>query len=452
MKTNWQTKKLGEVCEIKPPKKEARDRLNDDDLVSFVPMEDLGILTKDFVAIKERPLKEVSGSYTYFSDNDVLLAKITPCFENGKIGIARNLKNGIGFGSSEYIVFRSRGEVIPDYLYYYLARDRFRQDGEKVMTGAVGHKRVPKDFIENQEIPYPKPLPEQQRIVAILDEAFAAIATAKENAEKNLQNAHELFQSVLSQAVIGELTKEWREEQGEEKTKSDTDLKEIHLRIKGREKKTSRSEETTGHGTITKALPKEWQFTSIESLFNLIDYRGKNPPRTKNGRRLITAKNIKMGYLSDEPITFVSEETYRKWMVRGFPKPDDIFFVTEGHTMGFVALNTRNDDFALAQRTITLQPIVSFSTKYFFYFMMSFYFQSLVKLNATGAAAVGMKASKFRSLPLPFPSFVEQQRIVAKLDALSDEAKKLEAIYRQKLADLDELKKSVLEKAFSGDI
>lgn len=105
MKTNWQIKKLGEVCEIKPPKKEARDRLNDDDIVSFVPMEDLGILTKNFIATKERPLKEVSGSYTYFSDNDVLLAKITPCFENGKIGIARNLKNGIGFGSSEYIIF-----------------------------------------------------------------------------------------------------------------------------------------------------------------------------------------------------------------------------------------------------------------------------------------------------------------------------------------------------------
>jgi len=332
-----------------------------------------------------------------------------------------------------------------NFLYYLLGNLELPKLAKGVKPG------INRNEVYSIDVQIP-PLPEQQRIVAILDEAFAAIDTAKENAEKNLQNARELFQSVLSQAVIGKLTKEWREEQGEEKTKSDTDLKEIHLRIKGREKKTSRSEETTGHGTITKALPKEWQFTSIESLFNLIDYRGKNPPRTKNGRRLITAKNIKMGYLSDEPITFVSEETYRKWMVRGFPKPDDIFFVTEGHTMGFVALNTRNDDFALAQRTITLQPIVSFSTKYFFYFMMSFYFQSLVKLNATGAAAVGMKASKFRSLPLPFPSFAEQQRIVAKLDALSAETQKLEAIYQQKLADLDELKKSVLQKAFNGGL
>ena len=131
MKESWEVKRLGEVCEIKPPKKQARDRLNDDDFVSFVPMEDLGVLTKNFIATKERPLKEVCGSYTYFSDNDVLLAKITPCFENGKIGIAQNLKNGIGFGSSEYIVFRSRSELIPDYLYYFLTRDQFRQDGKK---------------------------------------------------------------------------------------------------------------------------------------------------------------------------------------------------------------------------------------------------------------------------------------------------------------------------------
>lgn len=197
MKTNWQIKKLGEVCEIKPPKKEARDRLNDDDLVSFVPMEDLGIFKKYFTAPKERKLKEVSGSYTYFSDNDVLLAKITPCFENGKIGVARNLKNGIGFGSSEYVVFRSKGQIIADYLFYFLSSDQFREGGKKRMSGAVGHKRVSREFIENYLIPLPKSLPEQQRIVGILDEAFDSIAKAKENAEKNLQNARELFESYL---------------------------------------------------------------------------------------------------------------------------------------------------------------------------------------------------------------------------------------------------------------
>ena len=449
MKNGWQKKTLANVCQIKPPKSEARERVSPDSMVSFAPMEDLGIDRKFLNPTQVKPLSSVVGSYTYFAEGDVLLAKITPCFENGKLGIAAELSNGIGFGSSEFFVFRPCASLDKEYLYYYLLRPDFRSEGAERMGGAVGQQRVQKEFIENYPIMLP-PLPEQQRIVGILDEAFEGIATAKANAETNLRHTRELFQSALSRAVIGEITEEWREEQDTEKTNADSDFKELLQRIKGRERKASRSEETAGHESITNTLPKEWQFTSIESLFNLIDYRGRNPPRSKNGRRLITAKNIKMGYLSDEPITFISEETYRKWMVRGFPKPGDIFFVTEGHTMGFVALNTRKDDFALAQRTITLQPVVPFSTKFIFYFMMSFYFQELVKLNATGAAAVGMKASKFRSLPVPFPPIDEQKTIVAKLDALLAETQCLESLYRRKLAALEELKKSLLYQAFSG--
>ncbi len=98
MREGWKTETLGNVCQIKPPKKEAKQKLADTDLVSFVPMNDLGERRKDLSLKAEKPLNEVTGSYTYFSDNDVLLAKITPCFENGKLGIARNLTNGVGFG------------------------------------------------------------------------------------------------------------------------------------------------------------------------------------------------------------------------------------------------------------------------------------------------------------------------------------------------------------------
>ena len=91
MKTGWQTQTLAEVCQIKPPKAEARRTLAETDLVSFVPMEDLGIDQKILVPTQTKPLADVAGSYTYFADGDVLLAKITPCFENGKLGIAADL-------------------------------------------------------------------------------------------------------------------------------------------------------------------------------------------------------------------------------------------------------------------------------------------------------------------------------------------------------------------------
>lgn len=186
------TAELGDVCEFKPSKRLARNGLSENDPVSFVPMNDLGIHRKYLTAGDERPLSEVAGSYTYFGEGDVLLAKITPCFENGKLGIARGLTNGIGFGSSEFTVIRPGPDVLAEYVYYFLDRNEVRERGAKVMTGAVGHKRVPQEFVETLEIPLP-PLEEQRRIVAVLDEAFGAIATATTNAEKNLANAEELL-------------------------------------------------------------------------------------------------------------------------------------------------------------------------------------------------------------------------------------------------------------------
>jgi type I restriction enzyme S subunit len=201
----WVEKKLGDICETKPQKKEARDLLNDNDFVTFLPMEDLGIQIKEILPIKEKTLKEVSGSYTYFANGDVLLAKITPCFENGKIGIANNLKNGIGFVSSEYIVFRSKGEVEPELIYYFLSRKSFRLEGKLLMTGAVGHKRVSKDWIENYLLPFPKNSKDQQQIVQRLDALSAETSKLESKYKAKLDRLEELKKSMLAKAFSGEM-------------------------------------------------------------------------------------------------------------------------------------------------------------------------------------------------------------------------------------------------------
>jgi len=137
MKNGWRSQTLEEVCQIKPPKGEARDRVAAEELVSFLPMEDMGIDKKFVRATQAKPLSAVMGSYTYFADGDVLLAKITPCFENGKLGIAQGLSNGIGFGSSEYIVFRPDGMLSKEWLYYYLSRETFRVEGAARMLAQL---------------------------------------------------------------------------------------------------------------------------------------------------------------------------------------------------------------------------------------------------------------------------------------------------------------------------
>jgi type I restriction enzyme S subunit len=440
MKKGWETKKLGEVCDFQggsqPPKSE------------FIYEPKKGYVRflqiRDFASDKNITYIPESKKNRYCDEDDILLGRYGASV--GKVLINKAGAYNVAVMKTipdETILFKR-------YLFFYLNTDDFQT---RLLNTASRSAQdgFSKDDIFDFPILLP-PFPEQQRIVAVLDEAFAAIAKAKANTEQNLNNVKELFNTSLSQAVIGEITKKWRKEYDLEKVNGFSELNRTLLQIRSTKRKSTRGEGTVGHESITELLPKEWGVTNIEALFNLIDYRGKNPPRSNKGYRLITAKNIKMGYLSEEPVTFISEETYKKWMVRGFPKLGDIFFVTEGHTMGFVALNTREDDFALAQRTITLQPAVPFDTKFFYYFFLSSYFQDIVKLNATGAAAVGMKGSKFRSLPLPFPSVKEQQVIVQKLDALSTEIKKLEAIYQQKINDLEELKKSILQKAFAGEL
>lgn len=192
-----QGRRLGDIVTIRPDKRELRAGVAENTPVSFVPMECLNSGRHDLSEHTTRPLNEVYGSYTYFREGDVLLAKITPCFENGKLGIARNLTNGIGFGSSEFFVIRPSEEVTADYLYYYFERQCFRDAGKQVMTGAVGHKRVPREFLESLDVPVPS-IDEQRRIVAVLDEAFEGLARARANAEANLRNTRELFDGFVA--------------------------------------------------------------------------------------------------------------------------------------------------------------------------------------------------------------------------------------------------------------
>lgn len=158
---------IGEVCVINPRKSEIGD-LAPETMVSFAPMAVLNEHRINFVADETKPLREVGASYTYFADGDVLLAKVTPCFENGKAGIARGLTNGIGFGSSEFYVLRPGERVLAQWVYHCVMHPSFRIPAVANMTGTGGLQRVPRDFVERFEIPLP-PLEVQREIVAEIE-------------------------------------------------------------------------------------------------------------------------------------------------------------------------------------------------------------------------------------------------------------------------------------------
>lgn len=194
---------LKEACIIGPKKSEIRG-LDDDLEVSFLPMKDLNEHDINFNPKEIKKISEVYKGYTYFADGDIILAKVTPCFENGKAGLAKDLVNGIGFGSSEYHILRPKDNVLPEWIYFAVLTEQFRVTGKENMTGAGGLKRVPRSILGEWKIPVPElSIQEKQikRIVQIQEET----KNLESSLYQKLNHLKSLKSSLLDQAFRGEL-------------------------------------------------------------------------------------------------------------------------------------------------------------------------------------------------------------------------------------------------------
>jgi type I restriction enzyme, S subunit len=193
---------LSEAVEVNP--KPARSALNDDMDVSFVPMASVEALSGVMDVSTVRKYADVKKGYTHFRDGDILFAKVTPCMENGKMAIARKLKNGVGFGSTEFHVLRPRAGVDASYIYYFVSSQTFRKDASGHMTGAVGLRRVPSAYLEEQLISLPS-IERQREIVAELEKQFSRLDEAVTNLQRVKANLKRYKASVLKDAVEGRL-------------------------------------------------------------------------------------------------------------------------------------------------------------------------------------------------------------------------------------------------------
>jgi type I restriction enzyme S subunit len=163
-------------------------------------------------------------------------------------------------------------------------------------------------------------------------------------------------------------------------------------------------------------MKKGWQTKQLGELCRFIDYRGKTPEKTARGLRLITAKNVKMGYLQETPMEFVAPESYDSWMTRGIPKMGDVLFTTEAPLANVAQLDT-DEKVVFAQRIIVLQPAANIIDSTFLkYLLLSDVAQDRIVEQGTGATVQGIKASLLRTIPIEFPPLAEQQRIVGLLD------------------------------------
>ena len=382
--------------------------------VTFLPMENI---KRGFYINGERKFSEYVSSYNIFENGDILLAKVTPCFENGNIALVNNLTNGIGFGTSEIFVIRSL-EANVKFIFYYLQGEHFRQRAIATMTGVGGLKRVSPTFMKNEVAIIP-PLSEQQRIADYLDARCARIDEAAELVRQSMEKLRAYKLSLITETVTKGLD-------------PDVPMKDSGIPWIGE-------------------IPEGWTVAPLKKqLESIVDYRGKTPEKTESGIFLVTAKNIKNGKidyaLSQE---YVSEEDYSLIMRRGLPEKGDILFTTEA-PLGEVAL-VDQEKIALAQRIIKFRVCKNIlSNVYLKYWINSSGFQFFLKTLSTGSTAEGIKASKIFMLPVLLPPLSEQQRIAdyldakcARIDALLEEKEKL-------LDRLAEYKKSLIFECVTG--
>ena len=299
-----------------------------------------------------------------------------------------------------------------EYLYWFLKTDSLVKFVEKSSKRAAGQDGVRKEVLYTYPTPIP-PITQQKQIVVILDKAFAAIDTAKANAEQNLQNAKELFESYL-QNVFENKGVDW-----EEKLLGDTNLLKI---IDGD--------------------------------------RGKNYPTKKDFLEegyclFMNTKNVRPNGFLFQTKMFITKEKDNA-MGKGKLKRNDVVLTTRG-TIGNIGVynsDVNYKDIRINSGMLIFRPNPKvLISEYLFEIFRSGLFKAQIKKHVSGAAQPQLPIKTLVNFSVPVPkSLKEQGEIVKKLNSLLKETKKLETIYTQKIADLEELKKSVLQKAFSGQL
>lgn len=450
----WAWTTLGEVSTFGP--KPEGDKLSPDTQVSFVPMRNVEPLSGCINLAETRSASEVMRGYTYFEDGDVLSAKVTPCMENGKVAISRGLKNGIGFGSTEFYVTRPGPGLAPQYVFFYLIQQTVRSDAKRSMGGAVGLLRVPASFLAELELPLP-PSTEQRRIVAKIEELFSQLDAGVEELKKAKAQLKRYRQSVLKAAFEGKLTEDWRKAH-KGKVESAAVLLE---RIKAERKEALGSKYKDPPPLDTSELPElptGWTWTTAEQLCAFIT-KGTTPRADKltsgSGEvPFLKVYNLTFDGSLDFSVkpTFVTWKTHEGELARSKVYPGDVLLNIVGPPLGKVSIVTRrHPEWNVNQAIAIFRPLPGYSLRLLSYCLQTGeVLQRARKKAKTTAGQSNLTLEICRELPFPIPPEAEQGEIVAEVERRLSVADAEEKAIKAALKQAARLRQSILKRAFEG--
>ncbi|NYS60506.1 restriction endonuclease subunit S [Halomonas salicampi] len=410
---SWARCSLVDVVVLNP-----KNDASADQVAGFVPM---ALAPTDYHGILQHEEKlwgKIKKSYTNFADGDIIFAKVTPCFENGKAAIVRDMPGGIGAGSSEFYVLRPTSkEISPTLIFATIKSQSFMQQGAESMTGAVGLRRVPRAFVEAFPVALP-PAAEQKAIADKLDTLLAQVENTKARLERIPQILKRFRQSVLAAAMSGRLTEEWRS-----------------------------MSELTG-----------WANISLRNLVQNIE-AGKNlkcieTPPGENEFGIIKISAVTWGTYDEEQSKTLPEKNL--FLESRRIKVGD-FLISRANTIDLlgnpVIVQKVTKNLMLSDKVLRLN-MDDEDKAWVNIFLRSMTGRKEIQDRSTGNQMsmrnIGQKA--LLEIPIPKPLYEEQTEIVRRVDQLFAHADRIEQQVNNALGRVNNLTQSILAKAFRGEL
>ncbi len=399
----WCWVRLGEVCRINPPRSKNFSR-SPDAPTTFVPMaavnEKVGAIANPEIV----PYSKVCRGYTYFEENDVLFAKITPCMQNSKHVIARNLIDKMGFGTTEFHVLRADEEILPEWIHYFIRQPRFLEEAKAYFTGTVGQQRIPDNFLKDYLIPLPS-IDEQRRIAAKLQEMMQEVERARTACEKQLEAAKALPAAYLRQVLESEEAKKWERKR----------LGEVCEVFSG-------TSAPQGKQYFEDGI---FPFVRVQDL----GHYGRTISLTE------TFDKVNKKAVSESKLKLAKSGTIL------FPKSGAAILTNSRAILGI--------DAYVVSHLAALYPKIDLALTEWVYFCLC---QVDMVEYSENPGYPSLKLSVIAKISIPLPPISEQQRIATDLKEKMAQVEKLRASIENQLEAINALPQAILRKAFRGEL
>ena len=416
---HWEVLKAKHVGSSNPSKNNPKTACLKDRLVVFLPMERVhtdGTIDQEL----RLPYSQLKNGYTYFEEGDILIAKVTPCFENGKIVHIKNLATSVGFGSTEFIVIRpDLQKVFPPFLYYIFRNDPFRSIGKHFMTSAIGLKRVPTEFVENFRIPIPV-YQEQVQIANVLDYKTGQIDELIRIKERRIELLQEQRTALINQVVTKGLDPN------------------VEMQSSG--------VEWIGE------IPKHWTLTRLKYISSIPVTYGLNIEAdryTTEGIRLIRITDIdESGSLRQKGVYLSEDCVPQEQILNSY----DLLLSRSGATVGKSYLHLEKGKYASAGYLVRFNFDDYWTSKFIYYLTLSHFYRNWLEQQIIISTIQNVNGEKYSNFQLPIPSHQEHKQIVQFLNCKTQQIDELITAERRKIELLKEYRQSLISEVVTGKI